>query len=339
MTSSNLAIPTRIASPRCFILEPVINESQAYIQAGEHKNNVFAFDIKRLFNSLTSRKDDVRIESKLLHRRLVPFWNVHCRSHFDYTRMKDYTINAYDPDAVMVTIQGVDKSGGQTETIYRVDQTGRSRGLIKLTGIERCVTKRDISEWIDSYTQTEKWAPKQIDAQQKILQEAALQHPKPVNDLESFASNLSVDENQLFLDSVETLIVPPLETADSVIRRMLQKVMVPIEAATIFDWQLEVQTIDLYFRPIFVFEFIRMDRDGNPIERKLEELNALKKNHWVNLETTEFQMSNIPWVKILKLSADIGSIVLQDVPIVGTTMKVISAVATQGPDIIDNIKR
>ncbi len=72
-----------------------------------------------------------------------------------------------------------------------------------------------------------------------------------------------------------------------------------------------------------------MDRDGNPIERKLEELNALKKDHWVNLETTEFQMSTIPWVKILKLSADIGSIVLQDVPIVGTTMKVISVVASQ----------
>jgi hypothetical protein len=172
-----------------------------------------------------------------------------------------------------------------------------------------------------------------------MLQDSTLQRPKPVNDLDSFVTELTIDGNNLFSDVLETMVVPPLEAADSVIRRMLQKVMVPIEAATIFDWQLEVQTIDLYFRPIFVFEFIRMDRDGNALERKLEELNALKKDHWVNLETTEFQMSTIPWVKILKLSADIGSIVLQDVPIVGTTMKVISAVATQGPDILDNKKR
>jgi hypothetical protein len=85
-------------------------------------------------------------------------------------------------------------------------------------------------------------------------------------------------------------------------------------------------------------EFIHLDNDGNPVERKLEELDGLKKDRWENLETTEFQMSTIPWVKILKLSADIGAIVLKDIPVVGTTMKVASAIASQGPDIVEDLQ-
>jgi hypothetical protein len=339
MAENSHAIRTQIATPRCFVLEPVINEAQAHTQAGEHKSSVFSFDIKNAWKKISGQKDETGIEIRLLHRRLVPFWNVRCRSYFDYTLMKDYSINAEDPDAVMITLQGTDMTGTPTESMYRVDQTGRSHGIVKLTGIERCITKREVSEWIDSYTQTEKWSPKQVDAQQKLLQELALQHPRPVNNLESFGSEITLEGNRLFSDTIETKVVPPLETADSVIRRMSKKVMVSIKAETIYDWQLEVATVDLYFRPIFVFEFIRLDRNGNPAESKLEELDALKRGHWVNLQTTEFQMSNIPWVKILKLSADIGSIVLADVPIVGTSMKIISAVADQGPGIIDGRKK
>lgn len=140
-------------------------------------------------------------------------------------------------------------------------------------------------------------------------------------------------------DNIETIVVPPLETADNVVRRILPEVTIPIEAATIYEWSLKVLNVDLYFRPIFVFEFVRQDDEGNPVERKLEELDALQKDRWVNLETTEFQMPTIPWAKILKLSADIGAIVLKDVPVVGTTMEVASAVASQGPGIVEDMKK
>lgn len=334
MTESSLAIPTTIQEPRCFMLEPVINASQAHTQAGEHKSKAFGFDIRRAFRG---RPKD--IETKLVHRRLVPFWHVRCRSHFNLTRLRDYTIAALDPDAVMITIQGTDRSGNQTEAIYRVDQSGRSGGQVKLTGIEQCIKDRDVAEWIDSYTQNAEWSDKQKAARQKQLQESALQHPSLVSDLEEFAHSLILEGERLFDDDLETIVVPPLETADDVIRRMLSKVTVPIEAATIYEWLFEVQTIDLYFRPIFVFEFIHLDKDGNPVERKLEELDALKKDRWENLETTEFQMSTIPWAEILKLSADIGATVLKDIPIVGTTMKVTNAVASEEPDIVDDIQK
>ena len=338
MSQNNMAIPTTLTTPRCFVLKPVINVAQAYTQAGEYKSKVFGFDIKRALTSIGRKKED-RIDSKLLHRRLVPFWQIKCRSHFDYTRINEYSIAAHDPEAVMITLQGNDKEGQKTESEYRVDRSGRSEGKVRLTGIERCVKDREENSWIDSYVHTDDWSPKDIEAQRKHLSDLALQNPIPIRDLEGFASSLTFDNTPLFEDTLETIVVPPLETADNVVRHTLRKVMVPIEAALIYDWLLDVSIIDLYFRPLYVFQFSRMDKEGNTIEVKLEELDAIKKDRWINLQTTEYQMSTIPWVKILKLSADIGAIVLNDIPIVGTTMKVVSAVATQGPDIYEDMKR
>jgi len=336
MSQSNLAIPTKLAEPRCFVLEPVINVTQAYTQAGEHKSGVFGFDIKRAFTSI-GRKSDTRIETKLLQRRLVPFWQIKCSSHFDYTRYNEYTIAAHDPEAVMITIQGTNKENQPVEIDYRVDRSGRSKGKVRLTGIERCVKNRNVNAWIDSYIHADDWTPKDLEKHQRQLKDSALQRPNPIDDLENFAETLTLNSTPLFDDEVETIEVPPLETADNVVRRMLRKVMIPIEAALIYEWMLEVSIIDLYFRPLFVFEFLRLDKENNPIERKLEELDALKKDRWVNLESTEFQISTIPWAKILKLSANIGAIILNDIPVVGTTMKVISAVADQGPEIADDM--
>lgn len=317
-------------------MAPVINESQSYTQAGEYKSKVFGFDPKQLLRAF-SKKRDRGIEAELLERRLVPFWHVRCKSHFDYTRMKDYTISANDPDAISITIQGNDMEGNQMEMIYRVDQTGRSGGQVSLTGIERCVTDRDNTQWIDSYMRTEDWLPKDLEDHRKLLKDTAKQRPIAVPDIAEFGGNLAIDGQKIFDDDIKTIVVPPLETADNVVRRALQQVMVPIEAATIFQWGLEVTNIDLYFRPLYIFEFVRLDQDGNPIERKLEELDALHKDQWVNLQATEFEMSTIPWLKILKLSADIGVIMLRDVPIIGTSMKIASTVAGQAPDIIDEI--
>ena len=49
-------------------------------------------------------------------------------------------------------------------------------------------------------------------------------------------------------------------------------------------------------------------------------------------------MPRVPWTKILQLSADIGTILLQDMPIAGTAFKVTSTLLDQGPDIINSVR-
>lgn len=334
MGKSNLEIPTNVSRPRCFVLEPITNESQAHNQAGEHRGRVFGFDIKRMLRG----RREVTVETELVERRMVAFWHVRCRSHFDYTRMKEYMIAAQDPDTVSITLQGNDAQGNRLELLYRVDTTGRSKGQVKLSGIERCVTDRTVEEYIDSYTRADTLAPRELESRRKLLSESAKQRPRQVEDVEAFGNHVLVNGAPLFNDNIRTIVVPPLETADAVVLQTLRKAMVPIEAATIFEWFLEVTNVDLYFRPLYVFEFKQLDVKGDPIERKREELDALNRDRWVTLETTEYQMPSVPWAKILRLSADIGAIMLRDVPILGTGMRIAGTIADQGPDIINDLK-
>lgn len=327
---SGFQIPIEISLPRAFVLDPIINGEQAYAQAGAFKSKVFGLDLGKIL-----RRSKTTIEAKLLERRLVPFWHIHCQSHFDYSRLNNYQIAAHHPDAVKITLQGPN----QQSIDYRVDQSGRSGGIVTTTGIERCVTQREKVNWIDSYIQQEEITPLEAEKEQQRMQKYILQRPQLVDDLEIFANSLMINGDKLFQDDIQTTIVPPLETADNVVRRTLKEVMVSIDAPTIHEAHLKVEKVDLYFRPLFVFEFEKLDQQNNALERKLEELDALNRDHWTNLATTEFQMSKIPWVKILKLSADIGTILLQDTPIAGTAFKVTGKILDQGPDIIDDIQR
>lgn len=321
-------IPIEIREPRCFVLESVINPDQAYAQAGAYKSRVFGLNIGRIIGR--SR----RIESTLLHRRLVPFWHIKCKSHFDFSRLNNYQLLAHHPDAIKITLQGPND-----QTIdFRVDQTGRSGGQVTITGIERCITARDKINWIDSYVQRDDLTPQVAQQEQKRMVDYTRKGTKEIEDLEGFVNSLTLDDNLLHQDGVKTLIVPPLETADNVVRRSLKEVMVSIDAPTIHEAWLKVENVDLYFRPLFVFQFDRVDEQGNTIDRKWEELDALNRDNWTTLATTEFQIPRVPWIKILKLSADIGTILLQDIPIAGTAFKVTSHVLDQGPDIINDMR-
>ena len=102
-------------------------------------------------------------------------------------------------------------------------------------------------------------------------------------ELEKFVHSIAVNGNALYEDGLETIVVPPLETADNVVRRCLKEVMVAIDAPMIHEAWLKVDTIDLYYRPLFVFQFEKMDDHGNAIELKLEELDGLNKDNWTTL--------------------------------------------------------
>jgi hypothetical protein len=331
MSAANYNIPFEYVNARCFVLDPVINESQAYAQAGQYQGNVFDSTVQQVVNRF--RREKPKIEAQLLHRRLVPFWHVRCSSHFDYSRLNEYQIFANNPEAVQITV----RDGHEQSITYRVDATGRSGGVVNLRGIERVVSDRQHETWEDSYIQNPDMLPAQYELEQKRMQGYIVQNPRPVTNVEELATDVRVDGKPLFDDEIETIIVPPLETAETIVQRALSNVMVSMEGPTINEAKLQLERLDLYFRPIFVFEFERFDRDGNRTDRKVEELDALARNRWTTLERTEFQMTQIPWKKILRLSADIGAILVQNYTGIGPALEITSTLLQQGGNIIDDL--
>lgn len=323
-------MPIEICEPRFFVLDPIINVDQALTQAGAHKNKAFGFNLRGIF-----QRGNTSIEPKLLQRRLVPFWHLHCLSYFDYSRLNNYEIPSHHPDAVKITFQGP-----QEQTLdFRVDKTGRSGSHVSVTGIERCITERSNEEWSDAYVKRDADSPQETAEENNRMRDYILQRPRPIDELNEFVNSIKLDGESIFDDTVETIVVPPLETMDNVVRRGLKKVMISIDAPTIHEAYLRVEKLDLYFRPLFVFQFDKLDSSGNRMDRNLEELDALNRDRWTHLSRTEYQMSRLPWTKILKLSADIGTVLLQDVPVAGTAFKVTGTILEQGPSILDDIKR
>ncbi len=53
----------------------------------------------------------------------------------------------------------------------------------------------------------------------------------------------------------ETLVVPPEHRASSVVRQLLAKMMRPLQADAVLEESLALEHIDLYYRPIFAYEF------------------------------------------------------------------------------------
>ncbi|MGH2537691.1 MAG: hypothetical protein ACRDHL_09885, partial [Candidatus Promineifilaceae bacterium] len=172
---------------------------------------------------------------------------------------------------------------------------------------------------------------------QQRMQEYIAQGARPVGDMAEFTAGLKLGGDPLYSDALESVVVPPLETADNIVRRALKEVTVALDATEISEARLKVETLDLYFRPSYVFEFLELNEQGKPAQRKLEELDALVNDRWANLETTDFQ-ARMPWSKILRLSADLGGILLEEVPVAGAALKITGKMLELSPGIIDDLR-
>jgi hypothetical protein len=69
----------------------------------------------------------------------------------------------------------------------------------------------------------------------------------------------------------ETLVVPPEQRASAIVRQLLAKLMRPLQADTVFEESLAVEALELYYRPIWAFEFHHPAKD----KRGVVEVDAL----------------------------------------------------------------
>jgi hypothetical protein len=335
--SSGKAIPTEVCDPRCFALRPRISAETALTEAGDHKRKVFPFDPTTV---LPGRKR--RVEATLMERRLVPYWHVNCSSHFDYSSVTEYPIIAQNPQAKEIYLPGPDGLKS-----YAVDTTRRAEGRVMISGLEHCIVRKREVDWIDSYLRWPDPPPDRVQEFQKREQEhkqrlkdyTEKHEPIEVVDFSAFFQALQVDGEALFADSVPTTITVPLEKADIIVQRTLKAVMESISAEYIHSWGLRVETINLYFRPLYVFEFKQYDvQDREVREKRVEELDGLNRNLWTPLPTTGRPKSDIPWAEILKLSTDLGLVLLRDVSGVGQILELGKVLQDHLPEIAKEMR-
>jgi len=171
---------------------------------------------------LLSRPKPEEIQIVSVESRLESFWLISVFLHIAYERSRIYSIPVTGQEIQQVTILGQD---------IPVTPNPKGNPSFSLSGVEHCIEERRISHTFDGTTGG-------MADFSKYLAFAKSE----ISDLEHFAPE-------------GTLVVPPQAHATAVVRPVLAEVIKPITAQVIHEERVDLEAIELNFRPVYAMEY------------------------------------------------------------------------------------
>lgn len=217
-----------VADERALLLEEQISMEQAEGRAWSKKGDAFG-TITKMTRLIQQAKDD-EYELAYKEHRYQPFWHVVCTAHYSYERTSPYTVETSGPDVESITIEG---------TNYPVDG-----GSISFAGLDHCVEEDHQARFVEGITGDE--AP-------------------------DLASYLEFPATTIATDALESLapegaiVVPPQTRASGIVREMLAGMIKSVQADRIVEERVEVQHVDLYYRPVYAFQYRWLPKEKEAI--------------------------------------------------------------------------
>lgn len=198
-----------------FALKETISWDEARELAWDKKTTVFGSGLGKLFTR--PKPADVKISYQ--EKRWESFWHVRCTSRYEYDRTRHYQVPIPQAEVRTVIVD-------QREYV----PTGDPR-TFTLVGLEKCREGASVVRVLDAVTGDEQdWG--------HYLEFKA----SPVPDLSSWKP-------------AESIVVPARVRATTVAREALAALIKPLDADTIHQDLITIEKIDLYYRPIYAFEF------------------------------------------------------------------------------------
>ncbi len=217
-----------LTDERAFIFQAQLSVDQAEGRAWSHK--VDAFGTMAKMGSLLQRpkEDDFKLMYK--EQRYEPFWHVVCDARYVYERRGEYPLTFNDSVVKAVTIDGVQ---------YQV-----CNGKIMLAGLEHCREELHADVFFDGLTSARN--PALTD----YLKYAAVEIPG--DDLDDFSAG-------------ESVVVPPAARASAIVHEVLIEMIKSVKAERILEDRIDVAQIDLYYRPVYAFQYRWMSKEKEAI--------------------------------------------------------------------------
>jgi hypothetical protein len=179
-------------------------------------------------NALLQRIKPEEVELLAMQKRWEPFWNVICARHLVYDRTRKFSVSVTGPEVQSVTVNEVD---------YPV--VNRAIGF---TAVEHCREEDRQQMFFDG-----------ISGDAQNLSSLIGDSRMEVTDLADFTAR----DN--------TIVVSSEVRASYVMRQALQTMLKPVQADVIFEESVNVEAIDLYYRPLFAFEFRWKTKDKTAV--------------------------------------------------------------------------
>ena len=176
-----------------------------------------------MLGSLFSRAKPEEFQLVTVENRVEPFWLVEASSRTTYDRARTYNIAVGGSEVRSVTILGTD---------FPAVAQPKGDPTFTITGVEHCTQELKTRQTFDGITGTK-----------ADLLKYAGSVKTEIADINAFAPQ-------------GVLVVPPQVKANAVVRQVTAEVVQPVQnVQAIHEERVDIETIDLNFRPIYAFEY------------------------------------------------------------------------------------
>jgi hypothetical protein len=220
-----VGVDIRLGEPRIISLRQQLPDEELLRRAEEKKTAALGTGLGGLLSR--PKPDDVVLGAR--QRRVEPFWHVSATAHYVYDRTRTYAVPASEGDVRSVTFLGQD---------LPIVSSGKNPPSFGLSVLEHCTEDLGEEAYVDGTTGAQ------------VANGASLL-TGPRTDVDDPAT-LAADG---------TLVVAPEQRASAIVRQLLAKLMRPLQADAVFEELLEVDHLELVYRPVWAFEFSLPARD------------------------------------------------------------------------------
>lgn len=207
-----------LAAERAFYFPAQTTLDVARVRVDIKRTNLVAGTV----GALLSRPKAEEIQLISTENRLEPFWHVVISARTVYNRNRTYTVSVGGPETYSVTTLGQEIS---------VDPKAKGGPAFTLNAVEHCREERHLSQTFDG-----------ISGQKAGLSAYLSFLREEIADLGNFAPE-------------GVLIVPPQARATAVVRELMSEAIKPVQAQEIHEERVDVEAINLLFRPVYAFEY------------------------------------------------------------------------------------
>lgn len=206
-----------LANERAFHFVPQTTVEVAIDRLEQKKSQLVVGTMGALISH--PKPEDIQLIS--VENRLEAFWELTVSLRTVYERNRSYTVALGGTEIKQVTIFGQDLP-------VSVGQKGSTS--FSLNGVEHCLEE-------SSHDFTFDGAGAEVD----------------LSKYKAYAKNEIIELERFAPDGV--LVVPPKALASTVVRSVLAKVIKPVQADVIHEERVNVETLDINFRPIYAMEY------------------------------------------------------------------------------------
>ncbi|MGH2592254.1 MAG: hypothetical protein ACRDGG_01940 [Anaerolineae bacterium] len=209
----------QLADQRIFALNETLTLEQLRQRAMDKRTSAVSSGLGGLIQRPKS-EEVVLVDTQ---KRFEPFWHVACAARYVYDRSRKYNVPTSGPEVKEVSLHGEN---------YVVADMGKAGQVFTIMVVERC---------------REEW-------RQELFADAQTSNPIPDAAPLVRGSKVEINDPQL-LSAEGAIIVPPETRASFVVRQLLNQMLKPVQADTVHEESLILETTDLYYRPVWAFEF------------------------------------------------------------------------------------